>query len=539
MAEVTAMRNNVLPYPIYSLPYTFVFPVLDADGDLVTGGTSDTPDSELSKNGDTFTDCTEAVEIATASGMYYISLTAAEMTCNVGALIFKTATAGTKTTPIVFYPRVLPVIRSATAQAGAVNSITLDASASAVDDYYNGCVVYISAGTGAGQVRTIYDYTGASKVALVSPNWTAPANDSTFYVYLTDNAWLNTGHLDAPISTVDTVVDGIQTDLSNGTDGLGALKALIDAITAAGPTKAEMDTAHALLATEAKQDIIDTVVDGIQTDLSNGTDGLGALKALIDAVQTQVDTTGVELTAAAVDAIWDETITADDHSTANSPALYLRQLWTTLVTRVAQCGDAGSATTIDLDAAASAVTDFYKGQLIAITSGTGVGQARACTAYNGTSKVATIGPAWATNPDGDSWFAVLNIGSTVVASIEDIDFGATMKASIETACDSSLTSYDAPTKTEMDTAHALLATPAQVNAQVLDCLVTDTHAELASVPAATSSLKDKINWLFALARNKITQTSTTQTLRNNADDADIAASTVGDDGTTATRGKFS
>ena len=30
---------------------------------------------------------------------------------------------------------------------------------------------------------------------------------------------------------------------------------------------------------------MDTAVDGIQTDLSNGTDGLGALKALIDALQ--------------------------------------------------------------------------------------------------------------------------------------------------------------------------------------------------------------------------------------------------------------
>jgi len=36
------------------------------------------------------------------------------------------------------------------------------------------------------------------------------------------------GYIDHAISTVDTVADGIQTDLSNGTDGLGALKTLID-----------------------------------------------------------------------------------------------------------------------------------------------------------------------------------------------------------------------------------------------------------------------------------------------------------------------
>jgi len=56
------------------------------------------------------------------------------------------------------------------------------------------------------------------------------------------------------------------------------------------PTKSEMDTGHGLLATEVKQDIIDTVADGIQTDLSNATDGLGALKILIDAVPTAAET---------------------------------------------------------------------------------------------------------------------------------------------------------------------------------------------------------------------------------------------------------
>lgn len=78
-----------------------------------------------------------------------------------------------------------------------------------------------------------------------------------------------------------------------------------------------------------------------------------------------------------------------------------------------------------------------------------------------------------------------------------------------------------------------------INAQVVDALATDTYAEPGSVPSANVSLADKINWLFALARNKITQTSTTMTLRNDADDADIATATVSDDGSTATRGEFS
>ena len=55
-------------------------------------------------------------------------------------------------------------IRAGTAQAGAAASITLDASASAVDSFYNECWVYITGGTGAGQTRAVTAYVGATKV---------------------------------------------------------------------------------------------------------------------------------------------------------------------------------------------------------------------------------------------------------------------------------------------------------------------------------------------------------------------------------------
>lgn len=79
---------------------------------------------------------------------------------------------------------------------------------------------------------------------------------------------------------------------------------------------------------------------------------------------------------------------------------------------------------------------------------------------------------------------------------------------------------------------------AQVNAEVVDGLNVDTYAEPAAVPAATVSIATKLGWLFTLARNKITQTSTTQTLRNDADAANVATSTVSDDGVTLIRGEW-
>ncbi len=80
---------------------------------------------------------------------------------------------------------------------------------------------------------------------------------------------------------------------------------------------------------------------------------------------------------------------------------------------------------------------------------------------------------------------------------------------------------------------------AQVNAEMVDVLTVDTFAEPSSVPSSTSSIKDKLSWLFMLGRNKITQTSTVQTVRNDGDTSTVATSNVSDDGSTTTRDKYS
>ena len=80
---------------------------------------------------------------------------------------------------------------------------------------------------------------------------------------------------------------------------------------------------------------------------------------------------------------------------------------------------------------------------------------------------------------------------------------------------------------------------ADVNAEVVDALNVDTYAEPSAAPAATASLVTKLGWLFALARNKRTTTSSTETLRNDADSGDIATAAVSDDGSTFSRAKWS
>lgn len=138
------------------------------------------------------------------------------------------------------------------------------------------------------------------------------------FMVLAQAAWLSkytakdTGFMDVDIKAVGGTATPHTTGKLHVLNGDGA------AITAVGPTKAEMDTAHALLATEAKQDIIDTVVDGIQTDLSNATDGLGALKTLIEAVPTasEIQTEMEENGASLLDTIRDELANGTDGLTA-------------------------------------------------------------------------------------------------------------------------------------------------------------------------------------------------------------------------------
>lgn len=182
---MAAAAGDAHSFPVYNARYRVVFPILDADGDLVTGATG--LDSELSQDQGTFADATnEATEIATSSGMYYLDLTAGEMDTQCTAIIVKTSSAGAKTTPIVLYPRRLPVVRTGTAQAGGASTITLDSGASASDNHYTGCYVNITNNSPAnaqGQRRTITGYVGSTKVATVDAAWgTNPSSASTFEI---------------------------------------------------------------------------------------------------------------------------------------------------------------------------------------------------------------------------------------------------------------------------------------------------------------------------------------------------------------------
>lgn len=178
----------------------------------------------------------------------------------------------------------LQSIRSNTAQAGAAGTITLDASASVVTDFYVGALVLLTGGTGVGQVRFITAYNGTTKVASVIPNWaTNPDVTSTFAIvpnaYSVLAAATHTGAVVPTVSTLTghTAQTGDSYALANGANGFVAIKG---------------DTAAILL---------DTGTDGVVLPQAQ------ADKVWSTAARALTDKADFALSSASRDAIWDQT----------------------------------------------------------------------------------------------------------------------------------------------------------------------------------------------------------------------------------------
>ena len=92
---------------------------------------------------------------------------------------------------------------------------------------------------------------------------------------------------------------------------------------------------------------------------------------------------------------------------------------------LSQCNlfpQSATSNSITLDNSASSVDDHFKDLYIRITSGTGVGQLRLITAYNGTTKVATISGTWDVIPDSSSTYTCSGYLESA-----DIDLGKVVK----------------------------------------------------------------------------------------------------------------
>ena len=187
---------------------------------------------------------------------------------NVREWLDTAVTAGTAGTPDVntvrIFNNILPALilerwlneaKTSTADSGTTTTL-VDASLSEADDRWNGALLVFTTGTNNGYTAIVTDFDAATDTITFTP--AAPnAVTTEDYILIPGLGWATR-------------------DLANTTDGLGALKALLDAI----PTTAMRGTDSAALASEVTSARMATLTDWI-----NG----GRLDLLLDAIKVVTD----------------------------------------------------------------------------------------------------------------------------------------------------------------------------------------------------------------------------------------------------------
>lgn len=259
----------------------------------------------------------------------------------------------------------------------------------------------------------------------------------------------------------------------------------------------------------------------------------------IDAAAIATDAIGsAELAASAVSEIQSGLMLAASYSAPPSAAAIAAAVWDYLASAATTVGSLGKRIADNLDAAvnsrlASAAYTAPDNSTISAIA------AKTTNLPSDPADASDIAAAFAAVPGAVRTNLATELGRIDVA-ISTRLAGAGYTAPPSAADNATAVRSELTTELgRLDAAMTSRATPAQVNAEVVDALSVDTYAEPGSVPAATASLKDKIGWLFMLARNKRNTTGSADAVRNDADSATVATAALADDGTTFVRSKYS
>ncbi|MFZ2992512.1 MAG: hypothetical protein WA061_02240 [Microgenomates group bacterium] len=134
---------------------------------------------------------------------------------------------------------------------------------------------------------------------------------------------------------------------------------------------------------------------------------LAVLTPTVQGRTLNVSATGeADISAGAVDLIWDEPLTGATHNVSTSAGRRLRQLAGNIVIDGTAVGAGVNGNQIILDSTASSVDGSYDPSLIAIVSGTGAGQCRLILQYEGATKLATVDRTWRVLPDATSDYII-------------------------------------------------------------------------------------------------------------------------------------
>jgi hypothetical protein len=237
--------------------------------------------------------------------------------------------------------------------------------------------------------------------------------------------WANVGSPTTTLALSGTTVGTVTTYTGNtpqtgdayaqtnsGTFGLAAIKGYVDDIGVAGAGLTALGDAR-----------IANLDAAVTTRMATYTQPTGFLAATFPTtVASTTNITGGTITTATnlTNAPTAGDFTAAMKTSLNSatPVASLASLDSTVL----QSGTAqgGASGTITLASGASATDSLYKGLVVKVYGGTGAGQSRVITAYNGTTKVATVDWNWTTTPDNTSTYAVLGLPAPKLDSSQQV-----------------------------------------------------------------------------------------------------------------------
>ncbi len=418
--------------------------------------------------------------------------------------------------------------RTTIATLASQTSFTLTAG-SADNDAYNDCIIVVQDASTAAQkaVGVVDDYTGSTKTVTLR---TDPA---VFTMATTDTVTILADRSLKPTvmnRTLDVSAGGeAGLDWNNvGTQGatvsLSAttLNLVTTTTTATNVTTVNGLAANVITAASMATDASAEIADAVWDEDATGHQTQGTFGQAIGDPAADANT----IYAAVVTGAAGATIAADVIAIKAETASILEDTGTTLQAEV----DGIQADTEDIQSrlpAALTADGNIKADSLRISG--------SATAADNVEVVFDTDFATNYSTSTDKW--------QVQADVQTIKTNAVVNAGTVTfptnSTLASTTNITAAAGCAVSSLGSNVITAASLAADAVDEIWDEAMAELAGVPGVTASLRDALQFVFLLSRNRIEQTATTQTVYKDDGTTPLGTSTVSDDSTTFVRGEFS
>jgi hypothetical protein len=288
-------------------------------------------------------------------------------------------------------------IKQATIDDTSATTLIFDTSLSEANNFWDRGTILFTSGNNAGQMRRIEEFKKShGEITIKTPVHAAPANNDTFIIVAA-----------RAFTAADTeeIVDAVWDEqLTGATHNVAAsagrrLRQLAAFVIHDGIAQAGNSHSITLAATASASDHV------YNRNLIVIVDGTGAGQT-----RTIVDYDGSSKIAV-VDRDW--------WTTPDATSEYFIFADDTPLVVDHGIAQGGADSSITLRSVASAIDNTYRGSVVAIIASIGAGQSRLVTCYNGTTKIATVTPAWKTNPTSGSMYVIMPYGCSCVGNLTD------------------------------------------------------------------------------------------------------------------------